>query len=163
MISLHRHLANEVHKYVDNRAKTFQDLGVKYYRAFGTDQHAISSQIRNLEQITYQAERLVDIENFIKIQMGKDGGGAANWRKVGKETLVELNKFREDAKAHVKGFIKDHKDYALPEHLTQQDLELEVRLRLGRGCIRTLVSEYLFQKALNDQGFREQPVGGAAG
>ena len=43
----------------------------------------ISSQVRNLQQISCSAPRFADIEDFVKNQMGKGDKNSKKWKAVG--------------------------------------------------------------------------------
>ena len=69
--------------------KHFPELGERFFEVFDYDRRSnhISTQIRNLQQITCSATRFADIEDFVKNQMGKKMGKEAKWRELGDKVL----------------------------------------------------------------------------
>ena len=63
MIVLNRELIQEVNSYIDSNHQTFSDLGDRFFDVFGYDKkkNNISTQIRNLQQITCSSTRFADI------------------------------------------------------------------------------------------------------
>jgi hypothetical protein len=66
-------LIDEADKYLDAEAQLtdFQKTGKKLFEVFGADEGRVSTQVRNLQQITVSVRRLSDVEDFVKNQMGK--------------------------------------------------------------------------------------------
>jgi hypothetical protein len=128
---------SQIETYLDREEnqKRFSDQGQLLYRVFGTERgRDISSQVRNLQQATTSATRLSDVEDFIKNQMGKGTGAARQWRRdgLGQALLDELGRLRVVARDLAE---------TNPQH------EIQVRLRLARGWVRAVVSEYLYCRA----------------
>ena len=119
--------------YIDEHHDEFADLGGEIFRHFGSDLGKVSSQVRNLQQIALSATRLADVEDFVKNQMGKDGAKKNPWREVGDRLLDRLRQLRECSEW-------------LDEDSANQ---LALRLRLVRGWVRAVVSEYLYRVALD--------------
>ena len=140
MIVLNTNLIQEVDRYIDENHKTFSELGDRFFEVFSYDKRndRISSQIRNLQQITCSATRFADIEDFVKNQMGKEGNKEPKWKKVGDSTLKKLKELR------------DKSQELDPDPANQMVL----RLRLARGWVRAVVSEYLYQVARDQMGER---------
>jgi len=126
----HKH-ARRVDEYIDENHESFAELGRDLFNVFGfdTDKDRISTQIRNLQQVASSAARFADIEDFVKNQMGKTGN--KDWKKVGDRVLGDLQKLRTDSSA-----VAEETENAMA-----------VRLRLARGWVRAVVSEYLYQVA----------------
>jgi hypothetical protein len=130
----------KIEQYLDNadNAKRFASQGQLVYRVFREDRGGrdnVSSQVRNLQQVTTSATKLSDIEDFIKNQMGKTTGAARRWRQdhLGEELLGELQQHLRKAATELAG--------------GNPYQEIQIRLRLARGWVRAVVSEYLFCKA----------------
>ncbi len=133
MNTLSNKLIQEVDSYIDNKHKTFPELGDRFFDVFRYDKekNTIRAQIRNLQQITCSATRFADIEDFVKNQMGKEGKSKLQWRKLGDEVLEELKKLHDTSQ----------------ELHTDPDSQMAVRLRLARGWVRAVVSQYLYRVA----------------
>ena len=127
-------LINKVDCYLDEKHGTFATLGQRFFDQFGSDRGKISSQVRNLQQIACSAPRFADIEDFVKNQMGKGDKDSKNWKAVGGRVLKELTSLRE----YSKRLTDDERD------------RMVLRLRLARGWVRAVVSEYLYQRALRE-------------
>ena len=140
MVVLNNNLIQEVDRYIDENHKTFSELGERFFKVFSYDKrnNRISSQIRNLQQITCSATRFADIEDFVKNQMGKEGNKEPKWKKVGDSTLKKLKELR------------DKSQELDPDPANQMAL----RLRLARGWVRAVVSEYLYRVACDQIGER---------
>ena len=136
MIVLNNKLTQEADCYIDENHETFSKLGVCFFNIFSYDKgnNRISTQVRNLQQITCSVTRFADIEDFVKNQMGKEKTDERNpprWRELGDEVLVGLKELRE-------------KSQELDPNPAKQ---MALRLRLARGWVRAVVSEYLYQVA----------------
>lgn len=118
----------------DSVRKAAESLGQKLFTHFRSKDGKVSSQVRNLQQITVSATRFADIEDFVKSQMGKNGEEAQAWRAIGEDVLKQLHQLREKAK-----LISED------EHL-----RLATRLHLARGWVRAVVGAYLFKKAMDE-------------
>ena len=139
MIVLNDKLIQEVNLYIEDNHQTFSKLGKRFFDIFGYDNNRIRAQIRNLENITCSATRFTDIEDFVKNQMGKEKIDERKWKKLGGEVLQQLKQLRE-------------KSQELDDNRYKQ---MALRLRLARGWVRAIVSEYLYQVA-RDQMERQE-------
>ena len=135
MIVLNDKLIQEANRYIEDKHQTFSELGGRFFDIFGYDKdnNRIRAQIRNLENITCSAMRFTDIEDFVKNQMGKETKDKGEWRALGGEVLQQLKQLRE-------------KSQELDDDPYKQ---MALRLRLARGWVRAVVSEYLYQVALD--------------
>ncbi len=135
MISLSPKDANKADQYVDQQHEHYQRMGRRLFETFKYDRDSgrINTQIRNLQQIVCSAPRFADIEDFVKNQMGRDTKSAKQWRQVGDDILTELQSLRKRA----------------AELDDQEETRLAFRLRLARGWVRAVVSEYLYCIALD--------------
>ena len=124
----------ETDQFVEIHHREFMKLGQRLFEVFGYDERSgqISTQIRNLQQIVCSALRFSDIENFIKNQMGKSGKTADDWRKLGKDFLDSLSVLRDFAS----------------QQAEDPGEQLAIRLKVARGWVRSIASEYLYQVAL---------------
>ena len=138
MSALSQEQIEKVNAYIDDNHEGFAQLGNVCFTAFGYDKanNRISSQVRKLQQLAMSAPRLADIEDFVKNQIGKEGSTASPWSTFGPKALQQLRTLRNDSQR----FSKD------PEG------QLVIRLRMARGCIRAVVSEYLYRVALDQTG-----------
>lgn len=136
MIVLNDKLIQEVNLYIEDNHQTFSKLGKRFFDIFGYDNNRIRAQIRNLENITCSATRFTDIEDFVKNQMGKEKIDERKWKKLGGEVLQQLKQLRE-------------KSQKLDDNPYNQ---MDLRLRLARGWVRAVVSEYLYQVASDQMG-----------
>ena len=144
MIALSNKLIQEVDSYIDNKHKTFSELGDRFFLEFGYDKRnsRISTQIRNLQQISCSATCFADIEDFVKNQMGKENKDKPQWRKLGDTVLQELKALRDTSQELVPD---DPTDQSKSSELQMK--QMAVRLRLARGWVRAVVSQYLYQVA----------------
>lgn len=118
---------------------TFDALGKKCFVVFREDSQGdnrVSTQVRNLQQVTVSARRLADVEDFVKNQMGKNTRSSQDWRKVGEELLEHLRLLRKMA------------DELAPD----DGQRLQLRLYLARGWVRAVVAGYLFARAEKEVG-----------
>jgi hypothetical protein len=136
VIVLNDKLIQEVNLYIEDNHQTFSKLGKRFFDIFGYDNNRIRAQIRNLENITCSATRFTDIEDFVKNQMGKEKIDERKWKKLGGEVLQQLKQLRE-------------KSQELDDNPYNQ---MDLRLRLARGWVRAVVSEYLYQVACDQIG-----------
>ena len=141
MMTLTPDQTREADEYLESQHDRFARLGKSLFDAFRHDSGRISSQVRNLQQIICSATRFGDIEDFVKNQMGKSGGESQKWREVGEELLADLKRLREQAAKWTQA----------PEQ------QLALRLKLARGWVRAVISEYLYRVARDQM---EQPHGG---
>ena len=127
MIVLNRELIQEVDGYIETNRNTFSDLGDCFFDVFSYDKEKnnISTQIRNLQQITCSATRFADVEDFVKNQMGKervDQHHQPKWRQLGDEVLQGLESLRV-------------KSQELDSDTTKQmAVRLRLAPRLGSSC-----------------------------
>jgi hypothetical protein len=133
----------KIETYLDDEENNsrFAEQGSLVYQVFRDDRGGrdnISSQVRNLQQAATSATKLADVEDFIKNQMGKGTGAARRWRQdnLGETLLKELGELRKTAHNLAEG---------------NSHHEIQIRLRLARGWVRSVVSEYLFRKAQEAQ------------
>ncbi len=106
-----------------------------------------TSQIRNLENIAYSTDRLSDIYDFLKKQMGRPGRLGQQWRHqgVGQELLDILTGLRKRACAIVKG---------IPQEYSQgvdEDTERQVHLMLCREYLKHVAAHYLYTGAVKNE------------
>lgn len=139
MITLDSQMVRQADSYIEENHVKFVCLGRRFFEVFSYSrgQNRTSTQIRNLQQMAYSATRFVDIEDFVKNQMNKD----SKWRTLGREVLEQLDELRQES---------ERNDSANPEQ------QLALRLRIARSWARAVVSEYLYQVALDQLG----PTGG---
>ena len=132
MIVLSNELIQKTDCYIDDNHVSFSALGERFFTEFGYDQekNQISTQIRNLQQITCSATRFADIEDFVKNQMGKEKS-PPRWRRLGDEVLDALRHLRNKSQ----------------ELDTDPGTQMALRLRLARGWVRAVVSQYLYRVA----------------
>ena len=142
MIVLSSELIQKADRYIDENHKMFSELGGQFFEKFGYDKknNRINTQIRNLQQITCSATRFADIEDFVKNQMGKEKTDERKWKALGGNFLKQLEQLRG----------KSQELDADPIN------QMALRLRLARGWVRTVVSEYLYRVAV-DQMRRNTP------
>ena len=126
---LNSELICKVDCYLDENHEKISSLGRRFFDEFGSDKGKISTQVRNLQQIAGSATRFADIEDFVKNQMGK---GDRKWMALGNDVLKQLTRLRK--------FSQDLAD-------DEYD-RMALRLRLARGWVRAVVSEYLYRLAL---------------
>lgn len=139
MIILENEQIREADHYIDENHATFSELGRRFFQEFhyDTGNNRISSQIRNLQQITCSATRFADIEDFVKNQMGKEKMGKRTpWKALGREVLQQLEQLRAQSE----------------EFDDEPGNQMALRLRLARGWVRAVVSEYLYRVARHQMG-----------
>ena len=139
MIVLNNELIQKANYYIDENHETFSELGGQFFEKFSYDKenNRLSTQIRNLQQITCSAMRFADIEDFVKNQMGKEGKDEQKWRALGDDVLKQLEGLRDKSQ---------ELSPADPAH------QMALRLRLARGWVRTVVGEYLYRVARDQMG-----------
>ena len=145
MIVLNEKLIREADLYIEVNRQPFLKLGKRFFEKFGYDEekNTIRAQIRNLENITCSAVRFADIEDFVKSQMGKERTDERNppkWKALGGEVLQQLRQLRKKSE----------------ELDTDPYIQMALRLRLARGWVRAVVSEYLYQVARDQMTRREE-------
>ena len=133
MSALDTKLIQEADRYIDSNRDPFSKLGDCFFEVFGYDRanNRINTQVRNLQQITCSATRFADIEDFVKNQMGKEDKDKQQWRKLGDNVLKGLKELRD-------------KTCELDANPNNQ---MALRLRLARGWVRAVVSQYLYRVA----------------
>ncbi len=131
MTVLRNELIQKADRYIDENHGAFSKLGGRFFDEFGYDNNRTNTQIRNLQQITCSATRFADIEDFVKNQIGKERGEASRWRALGDEVLDGLRQLRDKSQ----------------EFDDDADHQMALRLRLARGWVRAVVSEYLYRVA----------------
>lgn len=144
MTALSNKLIQEVDCYIDNKRDTFSELGDRFFEVFGYDKtnNRINTQIRNLQQIACSTTRFADIEDFVKNQMGKEDKDKPQWRSLGDNVLKGLKELRDTSQE----LIPD--DSADQSKLSESQMkQMDLRLRLARGWVRTVVSQYLYRVA----------------
>ena len=135
MNTLDSQMVRQADSYIEENHEKFAGLGRRFFESFSYNraQSRTSTQVRNLQQMTYSATRFVDIEDFVKNQMSKD----SKWRSLGSEVLKQLEELRQES---------ERIDSAGPEQ------QLALRLRIARSWARAVVSEYLYQVVLHQLG-----------
>ncbi len=131
-------LIQESDRYIDENHETFSELGRRFFETFCYDKRnsRINTQIRNLQQIVCSATRFADIEDFVKNQMGKERGNEKRWKTLGDDVLAGLEQLRQES-----------------QNLdTDPANQMALRLRLARGWVRAVVSEYLYRVARDQMG-----------
>lgn len=119
----------------DQQHQAATQLGQQMYETFRSDMEGrVSSQIRNLQQIVVSATRFVDIEDFIKNQMGRNAGAYKEWRRIGNQVLKQLEALRRKAN----------------DWTNDEGQRLLLRLHLARGWIRAVIGAYLYAKAQDE-------------
>ena len=138
MIVLDNALIQETDRYIDENHDTFSELGESFFDTFGYDEknNRVSTQVRNLQQMTCSATRFADIEDFVKNQMGKEDKDKRQWRRLGDNVLEGLKELRD----------KSCELDADPNN------QMALRLRLARGWVRAVVSAYLYRVARDQMG-----------
>ena len=133
MTVLSSELIQKADCYIDEHHKTFSILGECFFNVFGYEKKSnrLNTQIRNLQQITCSATRFADIEDFVKNQMGKEKTDEPKWRALGSDVLDGLEQLRATSQ----------------ELDGNADEQMALRLRLARGWVRAVVSEYLYRVA----------------
>ena len=134
-----KQLIQETDCYIDGNHETFSELGNRFFEIFSYNKESnrISTQVRNLQQITCSATRFADIEDFVKNQMGKEKKEERKWKALGEDVLQQLKQLRDKSQE-----IEN-------ENLANQ---MALRLRLARGWVRAVVSAYLYQVARDQMG-----------
>ena len=107
-----------------------------------------TGQIRNLENIAYSTDRLSDIYDFLKKQMGRPGDLGKKWRHqgVGQELLDTLTHLRKQARAIVRGDEKtgiEGVKQRYPQGV-DDDTERQVHLMLCREYLKHVAAHYLY-------------------
>jgi hypothetical protein len=135
-------LAHQADLYLDTHHESFARLGDRLFDVFKASEQGMS-QVRNLQQVATSATRFVDVEDFVKNQMGRGRGASKAWKNIGEEVLAQLGSMR-GVQAGLPGGPWGQP--ATPE------MQLQFRLRLVRGWVRAVVSQYLYRAATQDLG-----------
>ena len=137
-------LIQETNRYIDDNRGAFSELGDCFFEVFSYDKknNRINTQVRNFQQITCSATRFADIEDFVKNQMGKEDKDKQQWRKLGDSVLNGLKELRDISQELVSDDSTD------PSKLSELQMKrMAFRLRLARGWVRAVVSQYLYRVA----------------
>lgn len=107
-----------------------------------------TGQIRNLENIAYSTDRLSDIYDFLKKQMGRPGKLGQQWRHegVGQELLETLTGLRKQARKIVQSVEKELQE-DLPEGV-HEDTERQVHLMLCQEYLKHVAAHYQYAGAV---------------
>jgi hypothetical protein len=134
-------LAHQADLYLDTHHESFVRLGDRLFDEFRPSGGQISSQVRSLQQVATSATRFVDVEDFVKNQMGRGRASSKAWLNIGEETLAQLDSLRTVQA----GLPSGPRGQAAPP-----EMQLQFRLRLVRGWVRAVVSQYLYRAATQD-------------
>lgn len=132
-------LATQADLYLDECHHEFLRLGDRLIEVFPPQGDRISTQVRNLQQIVTTSTRFSDIEDFVKNQMGKGRGQNHAWQQIGDEILEVLRRLRA---------VVARQPGGSPDQAADPELALDFRLRLARGWVRAVASQYLYRFAL---------------
>jgi hypothetical protein len=135
----HPSFAGQADRYLEDHHEAFEGLGRSLLAAFPPAKDRISTQVRNLQQVVTTATRFVDVEDFVKNQMGKDRSRDKPWHRAGPEILKQLETLRQEP-AKTPGIPTDESAGSAEQ--------LDYRLRLARGWVRAVVAEYLYRYAI---------------
>lgn len=131
-----------------------QEPAEKLRDAFRKEQEKGTTQIRNLENIAYSTDRLSDIYDFLKKQMGRPGKLGRQWRHqgVGQDllsTLMDLRRKTRKKDKECKGAreIVEEVRKKYPEGV-DEDTERQVHLMLCREYLKHVVAHYLYTGAV---------------
>jgi hypothetical protein len=132
-------LREQADRYLEEHHDEFLAVVPDLVRVFPIDQEqgTISAQVRGLLSVARSATRFVDVEDFVKNQMGKEFSKKKadrwepRWCAVGTTLLDQLGRLR-----------------AVEVHAADGEAgRLQFRLMLVRGWVRAIVSEYLYRQA----------------
>jgi len=103
-----------------------------------------TSQIRNLENVAYSTDRLSDIYDFLKKQMGRPGKLGQQWRHqaVGQELLNTLTGLHDRARAVLKQVPQGY------SQAVDTDTGRRVHLMLCREYLKHVAAHYLYMGAV---------------
>lgn len=138
---LARHLIQrEIAKASDGFFKSAESPAEKL-RAAGLD----NSQVRGLENIAYCTDRLSDIYDFLKKQMGRPGKLGPKWRhdNVGRDLLDALTGLSRNA-GDIANIVHSEYPAALDE-----DAERRIHLDLCREYLKHVAAHYQYSEALS--------------
>jgi hypothetical protein len=113
------------------------------------------AQIRNLENIAYSTEKVSDITDYLKQQIGRSKPGE-RWRhqNVGVDILTDLSSEEKFVQKQVQRIAK-----LLSEQYpaaTDDDLPRRLRLAMCREYVRHLTAHYLYSAA--ERGEVDEPT-----
>ncbi len=109
-------------------------------------QHALDkTQIRKFERTAYSADKLADIYDFIKNQVGKDGKEKKGWNKDGLGTKLFKN-LRDlgDRATRIRDDLKEVYEHTLPDKDWQEARRL-IWLDLSREWVKHFAAAYLYR------------------
>jgi len=100
-----------------------------------------NSQVRNLENLAYTTDKVSDITDLLKKQIGRDGK-AQRWASddVGQEVIAALDGLRAEADQIVKDLSERFRD------VMDADLSRRVHLELCREFVKHLAAEFMYRK-----------------
>jgi hypothetical protein len=106
-----------------------------------------TGQIRNLENIAYSTDRLSDIYDFLKRQMGRPGDLGKKWQYqgVGQDLLNTLADLHKSAREIV-GEVRREYSQGVDE-----DTERRVHLMLCREYLKHVAAHYLYTGAVENE------------
>jgi hypothetical protein len=109
-----------------------------------------TGQIRNLENIAYSTDRLSDIYDFLKKQMGRPGKLGKKWRQdgVGQELLDTLTGLRKQARKIVEGDKETEGVKQKYPRGVDEDTKRQVHLMLCREYLKHVAAHYLYTRAV---------------
>jgi len=101
------------------------------------------SQIRNLENLAYTTDKISDITDLLKKQIGRDTKGQ-RWAKdgVGVEIIGALEALRGAADA----IVKETRESERYSDVIDADLPRRVHLELCREFVKHLAAEFMYRK-----------------
>jgi hypothetical protein len=131
---------DELREVVETRAEKLEE-------AFKGDR----TQIRNLENIAYSTEKVSDITDYLKQQIGRSKPGE-RWRhqNVGVDILTDLSHEQKFVQKQVQRITK-----LLSEQYpaaADDDLPRRLRLAMCREYVRHLAAHYLYKAAERGDG-----------
>lgn len=134
-----------VDSYLDNHP--FDRTGDMLWEAFGDNSMA---QIRSFQNIAYTATRWTDLHNFIKNQMGKEGK-TLKWNRM---VVKEGEQERKRAGDHLLDDLDrlKHEAEQIAQRIGSSEPSVQtftIALRLGRGWMRQITSQYLYRRQAN--------------
>ena len=120
------------------------EVGNLFSAAYGGEDKGMS-QVRNMQNIAFQATRFSAIENFVKNQIGKEKDGCG-WLHRGAERgaatlgdrlLEDFGKIAKKAEALAMDQASNKVDYAKM---------MEIELRLVRAYVDALAAQFAYKK-----------------
>jgi hypothetical protein len=127
----------EVAKASDELAPKVQEPAESLAKAPRLD----TTQVRNLENLAYSTDKVSDITDFLKRQIGRSSQ-RERWRydQVGLKVLDTLTGLRHQAE----GIVKELRDKDL-DAAVDDDLPRRVHLALCREYVKHLAAEFLYR------------------